>query len=54
MIPKQHYKYMDTYLMFYHLYFDKPIDSVKVKGKKGGKQTRSKSDYSKQVATANK
>lgn len=45
---------MNAYLMFYHLYFDKPLETFKVKGEKGGKQTSSKSDYQKVVEQVSK
>jgi hypothetical protein len=43
MIHRMHYKYLNSYLSIYHVFMTKPLESTKMKGSKGGKQTRTKS-----------
>ncbi len=43
MLHRLHYKYLESYLTVYQVLVSKPLESTKLSGSKGGKQTRTKS-----------
>lgn len=52
MVHRLHYKYLNSYLTVYHFFMTKPLEATKVKGSKGGKQTRTKSESQREALKA--